>query len=180
VSPIVSAAITHAVSEVYLSRSATYGESIRTGLRLFTRLVGTAILMTLLILVGLVLLIIPGLYLMFVFMLAYTVIVLEDRGGWESLKRSRELARDNVWRIVAVYLVSFVLMTVMSLVLSLVTRHIPVAGTLIDAVVQAVFTAYMSAALVVLYFDIRCRKEAFDLEHLAGLVDAGAVAPTPG
>jgi len=25
---------------------------------------------------------------------------------------------------------------------------------------------------VVMYFDIRCRKEAFDLEHLASLVDA--------
>ena len=38
----------------------------------------------------------------------------------------------------------------------------------------------MSAVIVVLYFDIRCREEAFDLEHLAGLVEeeaAGAPAP---
>jgi hypothetical protein len=33
---------------------------------------------------------------------------------------------------------------------------------------------------VVLYFDIRCRKEAFDIQHLAQLVQAeGAAAPAP-
>jgi hypothetical protein len=30
--------------------------------------------------------------------------------------------------------------------------------------------SYGSAVLTLLYFDIRCRREAFDLEHLARLV----------
>jgi hypothetical protein len=61
-------------------------------------------------------------------------------------------------------------MMVVSGVLHLVSAQIPYASFVIDSLVQAVLTAYMSAALVVLYFDIRCRKEAFDLEHLAGRV----------
>jgi hypothetical protein len=35
---------------------------------------------------------------------------------------------------------------------------------------------FQTAVAVVLYFDLRCRKENFDLEHLAQLVE-GAAAP---
>jgi hypothetical protein len=44
---------------------------------------------------------------------------------------------------------------------------------------QAMGNAFTSAVAVVLYFDIRCRQEAFDLEHLARLVAAGAGEPQP-
>ena len=33
--------------------------------------------------------------------------------------------------------------------------------------------------MVVLYFEIRCRKEAFEIEHLARLVQASSGAPPP-
>ena len=41
-------------------------------------------------------------------------------------------------------------------------------------IAQAAANAFGTAALVVLYFDIRCRKEAFDLEHLARQVESDA------
>ena len=39
--------------------------------------------------------------------------------------------------------------------------------------------AFMFATAVVLYFDIRCRLESFDLEHLARMVEgrAGGAGP---
>ena len=33
--------------------------------------------------------------------------------------------------------------------------------------------------MVLLYFDIRCRKEAFDLEHLSQLVAGSEAPPAP-
>jgi hypothetical protein len=170
VSPIASAAITYAISEVYLGRSVEFGESMKFGLRLFMRLVGTAFLMMLLIILGLVLLIIPGLYLALAYLLTYQVIVIEDLGGWSALKRSQELTKNNMLRVLAIYLVTMILGAVVGAGVELVSAQIPYLGVMLSAAVQAIFTAYMSAAFVVVYFDIRCRKEAFDIQHLSQLV----------
>jgi hypothetical protein len=61
--------------------------------------------------------------------------------------------------------------------LQLLLGYLPLVGPLASGIVQAIGAAFQSAFLVLLYFDIRCRKEAFDLEHLAGLVEGGARAP---
>ena len=49
----------------------------------------------------------------------------------------------------------------------------PGFGVVGSALAQAVAFAYYSAVSVVFYFDVRARKEAFDLEHLARLVESG-------
>lgn len=170
VSPIVSAAITHAISEVYLGRTVSYGGSLSVGLKLLMRLMGTAFLMILILMPAFMLLVIPGLYLALAYMLVNQVIVIEGTAGWAALKRSYELTKGNMLRVFGVYFVSVVLMSVVSIGLQLVASQIPYASVIINSVTQGVMTAYMSAALIVLYFDIRCRKEAFDLEHLAGRV----------
>jgi hypothetical protein len=170
VSPVAGAAITHAIGKVYLGQTVSYGASLSVGFKLLMRLMGTAFLMVLVLIPAFALLILPGLYLIFAYMLVYQVIVIEGSAGWAALKRSYELTKENMLRVFGVYLVSMVLMMVVSGVLHLVSAQIPYASFVIDSLVQAVLTAYMSAALVVLYFDIRCRKEAFDLEHLAGRV----------
>jgi len=170
ISPIVGAAITDAISKVYLGQTASYGASLSVGFKLLMRLMGTAFLMILILIPAFALLVIPGLYLIFAYMLVYQVIVIEGYAGWAALKRSYELTKGNMLRVFGVYLVSVVLMMVVSWILHLFSAQIPYASVVIDSLVQAVLSAYMSAALVVLYFDIRCRKEAFDLEHLAGRV----------
>ena len=170
VSPIASAAITHAISEVYLGRSASYGASFARGVNLLAKLMGTAFLVFVILVPAFLLLIIPGLYLSIAFMLVYQVLVIEGSAGMTAIKRSYQLTKGNMLRVLAVYFVAALLMGVVSMALQLVSARIPYAGVLIDAVVQGVMTAYLSAAMVVIYFDIRCRKEAFDLEYLAHAV----------
>ena len=45
-------------------------------------------------------------------------------------------------------------------------------GAIAQSVAQAIYAAFQSAVMLVFYFDARCRKEAFDLDHLAGVVEA--------
>jgi hypothetical protein len=168
VSPIVSAAITHAISEAYLGRAVSYGDSLSVGLKLLIPLTGTAFLMFLILIPAFLLLVIPGLYLAFAYMLVNQVIVIEGSTGWSALKRSHELTKQHMLRVVAVSVVSYAIMSLLSIALQLVSNQIlPYAGFILDSLVQAVTTTYVAAALIVLYFDIRCRKEAFDLVHLA-------------
>jgi len=180
VTPVVNAAITHAIGSVCLGYPVSFGESFQVGIQLFVKLIGTAILSTLAIAVGLLLFVIPGIYLMFALMLVYQVIVLERIAGVAALKRSRELTQGNLLRVFGVYVVGLLISVVLSAGVTLALTAVPALAHFGNAVVQAAMTAFLSAAYVLLYFDLRCRKEAFDIEHLTRIVEggeSGAVAP---
>lgn len=68
----------------------------------YGRLVAVDILYSLIVLVGLLLLIVPGVVFYVWFSLAGVIVKLEDRGVRDALRRSRELVRDSFWRVAAV------------------------------------------------------------------------------
>src|SRR2546428_1128710 len=68
VSPIVSAAITFAIGEIYLGRSVSVGHSLRVGASMLLPIVGTSLLVGICVMLGLVLLVIPGVYLLLCFL----------------------------------------------------------------------------------------------------------------
>ncbi len=175
-SPVVTVAITHALGELYLGRTPSIGDSLREGVRLLLPVFGTSILLYLALGLGFLLLVIPGIYLSLAFLLVWQVMVLEHLYGTRALHRSRELMRGNFGRGFAILLVAGLIISVLLTGVALVAGAVPVIGPLADAVVRSLALAYGSAVTVLLYFDIRCRKEGFDVEHLSRLLteDAGA------
>jgi len=175
--PIVLAAVTHAVGESYLGRRATIGHALRLGLSILLPLLGTAILAGLARVVGLLLIVVPGIYLWLAFFLLPQVMVLERSFGFAAMSRSHELMKGHKLRAFGLFTVTTLITMVASNAFSLVGLVLPGLGALLGALAEAVGVAFASAVSVVFYFDIRCRKEAFDLEHLARLVEDEA-APT--
>jgi hypothetical protein len=188
--PVVAAAETFALGEVYLGRTTGLGASYRESFRIFGPLMGTLFLYSLALLLvllpllpivylarlnplAIVLCPLPlwaAFYLMARFLLVNQVIVLERTFGFPALRRSWELMYGNLWRAIGILFVCWVLATVLSFAANLVFALVPFARGLGGGLVQSLAFAYLSAVSVVLYFDIRCRKEAFELEHLARLV----------
>ena len=173
--PIIMAAITHAIGENYLSRSVTFGGALRFALSIVLPLLGTWILASIIVMVGFVLLIVPGVILALMFALLTPVMVTERIFGLTAMERSWALMKGNMLRALGLFLVTGVLSSVLTAGVDLVAGFVPFVGSIVAAVVQGAANAFGIAALVVLYFDIRCRKEAFDLEHLAEQVESGAL-----
>jgi hypothetical protein len=174
VSPIVGAAITFAVGEVFLGRTVTVAASLRRAVSIIVPLLGTALLAGIFTALGFVVLVIPGIYLMLSFLLLWQVGVLEQRFGMLGIRRSRELMRGNLLRGAGVLILAALMVGVLGGVLQLVLGFIPYLGALAVGLARAVTAAYTSAVSVILYFDIRCRREAFDIEHLAQQVLAAS------
>jgi hypothetical protein len=176
-SPIVSAAVTHALGEVFLGRRASVGGSLRVATSILLPLMGTFLLYALAVMGGFLLLVIPGVYLMLCFMLVNQVVVIERVFGTRALRRSRELLSGNLGRAAGVMFVSLVIWTVLQTGVDLALSALPWVQPIASALVQAAGFAFYSAVGVLLYVDLRCRKEAFDLEHLSRLVsEAGRPA----
>lgn len=146
-----------------------------------------------LLLLGFVLLIFPGFYLACRVMVCVPATLLENLGPRSSLERSFALTKDNAWRAFVIYVLYFVLKyaaaglfawpfavgvvssqkdpTMFRVWFSLTQVGSFIAGVLVGPV--------LTIAAAVYYYDLRVRKEAFDLQFMMN--PTGPIAPgTPG
>jgi hypothetical protein len=178
-----------AVAELYLGRTPGIGESFRKVRGDLGTLYGVALLNGLVVLVGFILLVIPGIYLLCRLMIAVPAAVLENLGPRSSLERSMALTKGSAGRAFLIFLLYIVLVFALALLfqvpisfalvaargnppmLRLVLAVANVFNALSTTLVMPVFTIAASA----FYFDLRVRKEAFDLQMMMN--PGGAIAP---
>jgi ABC-type multidrug transport system fused ATPase/permease subunit len=120
------------------------------------------------IVIGFVLIVVPGLILITIWSVFVPVIVLERAPGFSSLGRSRDLVRGNGWQVFGVLFVLFVLVGVVTTVLDGAAASASTGAGIVVRVVLGVLTAPFGAlAAAVLYFDLRAAS-------------GEATSPTPG
>ncbi len=178
VSPFVQVAITFVIGELYQGRQPTLAHAFREALRIFLPLLGTSLLAGLLMFAGLLLLVIPGVWVILGLVLLSPVMILERRFGTDAIRRSLDLMKGNRLRAFGIFFLTGIVMGVLAFTLGLVGAVLPFAGAIASGLATSVGSAFGIAIVVVLYFEIRCRKEAFEIEHLARIVQASA-RPTP-
>jgi hypothetical protein len=133
--------------------------------------------------IGLVLLIVPGIYVAGKYGLATPAVVLEDIQSKQAFKRSAVLTEGSIGRILTIYFVAWILVVVISAGLGAVlAMALPTlaksAGTeasqvfqqVVSAVVNTFVTPVMAIALTLAYYDQRVRKEAFDIESMMSML----------
>ena len=137
-------------------RDASAGQLLRAVTPVLGKLILVGIVAGIGILIGFILIVIPGLILATIWSVAAPVVVLERPAGLRALGRSRELVRGNGWNVFAVILLLVILV---GLVASGSRSRGDAAGTAVGLVVRVVvgiLTAPISAlAAAVLYFDLR-------------------------
>jgi hypothetical protein len=185
---VATAACFKAVGDAYLGERAHVGTSVRFALRKAHSVLWVTILSTLLAGIGFILLVVPGVYLWVSFAVAVPVLLMEGVRGRRALGRSRQLVRGRWWPAFGLILVGTLLAVIVAIVIdSLATAAVVTAPEDNDLAVFAVdlvsgavgnvlITPFVAAFVVVLYFDLRVRKEGFDLQLLAERV---GVAPDP-
>ena len=128
-------------------------------------------LVGLIAMVGLMLCVVPGVIFMLWFMLVIPVVVLEKTGAIDSIGRSRELMRGNLTKGFVIGLVVVVLASLVSMGVGFALGVIPGLPVffreLISTTLQALVLPISTAPGLLFYYDIRIRKEAFDLQMLS-------------
>lgn len=176
-SQIATGACFKAISGAYLDEEAGWRDSLRFARSKLGSLVWLSFLTAVCLLPALLLCILPGVYLWIAWTVAAPVLLLEDVRGWKAMKRSRQLVKGRFWSTFAVVLLVAILTGIVQAVfVGILAGVVSVSGNevavaIADAIGQTasgVLTTPLSAAvLTVLYFDLRVRKEGFDLELLS-------------
>jgi hypothetical protein len=167
------AATTSVVSDAYLGRSMHAMDAVRNATGMLGRLMVVSIGSTILIFAGFILLIFPGLLAMSGLALASVVVVLEQRSGMDALQRSWDLTKGFRRKVLLVISIALAFLIVPTMVMGIVAviasaSAEPSLGVMVATSVLSIFIfPFIYVATVVLYYDIRVRKEGFDLELLA-------------
>lgn len=187
---LATAACYRIVSAAYLGDDVDWRSSLRFALSRLGSLVWLSIVMGVALLIGFLLCVIPAVYLYGAFTVAVPVLLTEDRmRGTRALKRSRSLVKGRWWKVVAVVWLGLFLASIVSNLLSGVigvavgaTGNDVVAmlgNTVANTLGTTLVTPFTAAVTAVVYFDLRIRKEGFDLELLAERIGVTPGEHTP-
>lgn len=178
--PVTLGAIVYATNEIIYGRSTAILGVLEGTLKRYWALAGVAFLVVLVILGCVLLITIPvGIWVLVRWGLGVPVLLAEDQGPIQALGGSWQLVEGRWWRTLGIFVVVSLMGWVASAILQatagaaiglvpgraddLRSALIVVASSLAGALVLPVF--YI--ALTLIYYDLRVRREGFDLDQLA-------------
>ncbi|MFA6919072.1 MAG: hypothetical protein WC244_03100 [Patescibacteria group bacterium] len=144
------------IGAVYIVDSEmTVKEALKKSVSLFWKYLGWAILFGIIVMVGFLLFIVPGIIISIMFSLSALVLVLEGAGPIGALKRSKELVKGFWWTILARFMVIGIFAVLLSIVASLVNSMgtsllefgVKNPAVMVLAVVVAIVTFVFSIAV---------------------------------
>lgn len=173
---VMIAALARVISRRYLAEESTVIGAYRSiGWRLVFRLLGAFIMWALCLSISVSFFLIPAIVIAVYWLFVPQVIVLEGSSVANSLDRSWKLVTGNFWRVffyglavyVAYVLVQWGITEAVLFGLSPLGAGGAIVAGLISAVVSTLCLPFLFGSITLLYYDLRIRKEGFDLELLA-------------
>ncbi len=173
-SVLVTGATVRVVSEAYLGRSPLFGDAIRFAGSRFGTILGANIMSGILTFLATLALVIPGIVVACGYSVAAEAAALESGSSSDALRRSWELTKGFRWKALALGVVSIGLILVVFVgagvlggILGGVMGGLDVVLAVIAACVSLLIYPVISCVFTVFYYDLRVRKEGFDLEMLS-------------
>jgi hypothetical protein len=176
---LASAALMKSISQSYLGKQTSVGQAYRTMLPRLLAIILASILVALVVGVGFLLLVVPGIIFSLWFSLTIPVLILEGTGASKSMSRSKDLVSGNLGRVFGLGIVVVFITGIIGWIFGFIGGVIGIQlvetsptlaqflASLFSLIGQVMALPISAAAYILLYYDLRIRKEGFDLEMLA-------------
>ena len=183
-----TAAATWAVSQTYIGKPTTILGAYQAIIRRILPFAGTMIVASLIISAGFLLLVIPGIIFSFWYAFISEVFIIEGKASSEARRRSRQLAAGQWGRIFSLGLIAGLLTVIVNAILTSPVQALTIAGQgeptgalygLASGLASTLTMPIQIIAFVLLYYDVRVRKEGFDIEMLAQSMGESVAQPGP-
>ena len=179
-------ALIHRIDAIAHGQRVTLAQAFGVGLQRLPAMLGVTVLFGLAVVVGTLLLVIPGVWLWGLLQFAFIAAIVERSGVIASLATSRRLVTGNWWRATIVVFVAFVIMIVLVMVLGAIGGVImamsglpvtsnsvgaEVATQVISGVVNLFTTSFVPCVLLAVFNDLKLRKDGADLLNRVGALN---------
>jgi hypothetical protein len=175
ISPFLTLAVARASAEFYLGRDLSLGTAYRAAAGRYLAVLGAVVLAFIFEGIGYLFLIIPGIFLYIRLVLAPVTVMLEATGPFNAIERSWRLTKGNWWRIFWLLALTAITVAIVDAIVALIPNVLAhfagPAGWIVSGLGTSagliIVTPFTTIVLVLVYFDLRIRKEGFDLAVVA-------------
>lgn len=178
ITPFTEGAMVCVASAAYLGMPVDLANSVRAAFRRPGRLFVAMFAKWILLVFGLVLFLVPGLIVFKRYFALPMTVLFEDNKVGDAISRSRQLSNDNGLRIFGLIGGVFVFTLVISAVLTKTITSLTNSAAITAVITLVVATAVSPFGTIVatlLYYDIRIRKEGYDIELMTQALNAGSL-----
>jgi hypothetical protein len=163
-------------NDAYFGRQPDLAKAYRTLFQRIGHLVVATLVVGTCLTVGFFLLFIPGLYFLGRLFAYKQVVLLENGSGLSAVGRSWRLSKGSVRHVINTLGLVILLNFAVGLGANLLARLIPsqIVQLLIATLVSVLIYPMVGIIETLLYYDIRIRREGFDIEYLAAAASAPA------
>ena len=176
----VTGATVRVVSEAYLGRTPELGEAIGFARDRFGTILGANILSGFLTVLATLAFIIPGIIVACGYSVSSPAAALESGTSTEALKHSWELTKGSRWKALGLWavtvgliMVTYVGAGIVGGLLGKMIGQIDAMLAVLSAAVSLLIYPVISCVFTLFYYDLRVRKEGFDIEMLNQQVSGG-------
>ncbi len=173
--PLATAAVTYGVLQQLRGKRASVGDCLRMGLSRALPVLGVAIATGLLVMLGAMACLIPGLIFATAYYVATPAAVVERLGTHGSMSRSWSLTEGVRWSVfgllLIVALIGLAITMVIELPTSALTGAAGLAAATVKIAVDLVVRAFGAVVASVTYHDLRTEKEGVNSQDLARVFD---------
>jgi hypothetical protein len=112
------------------------------------------------------------------------VIMLENVGGVAASKRSRELISGYWWKTLGLLVVTWLLVAILGYIPRLLVGGLAGTGNIVlasilGAIVTLLLNPIQTGVTILLFYDLKIRKEAFDLEAMVQQIGSTSSSYVP-
>jgi hypothetical protein len=176
---LMSAVLVVLTSQAYLGEPVDVGSAVRRVMPRVVRVLVASVIRSVLFIIGFILLLIPGFWVLARYFAVMPAIVLEDTGTLHSFPRSAELSRGRKWHILGTLLLVTIIYYLLVLGVSLIGTMTGnfVLQTTVSSVGAILVYPVVAITEALLYYDARIRSEGLDIELMTGALDAPSGLP---
>lgn len=173
ISAVLQAATVRAAAQATIGDPVNVEASYRYGFRRLGSVILISILVGLIVAAGFVLLIVPGIIFLVFLSASIPALIVENRRGTDALGRSWGLVQGNFWHALGVIFVAAVIVGVISGIIGAIGGSNWAVRWIFTAIAQIVTAPYAALVSVMLYLDLRARRESLSASTLRQELTSG-------
>jgi hypothetical protein len=174
ISAALQAALTRGAALATVGDPIDVEASYRYGFRRFGSVFWISLLVGLVVAIGFLLLIIPGIIFLTMLAVAIPALIVEDRRGTDAMSRSWNLVKGHFWHVLGTIVVAFIITAVVGAVIGIFGDHNWFLQWIFGSIAQIITAPFTALVSILLYIDLRSRNEGLTGDRLRADLSAAA------
>jgi Uncharacterised protein family (UPF0259) len=168
---LLAGAVTRGAVAATLGREVDVSASYRYAFSRIGGLIGLALLIGLVVGVGFILFIIPGIILLVFLSVSVAAFIVERLGVTDSMSRSWKLVSGQWWHTLGVIVVTAIIAGIVNGIITAIGGSSFIGAWIFSSIAQIITGPFVGLVYVLLYIDLRARHEGLTAQQLGSELD---------